>query len=30
VQLPGQSASLVLPAGSAVIEVKGRLTTSFS
>ena len=30
VQLPGQTGSLVLPAGSAVIEVKGRLTTSFS
>jgi hypothetical protein len=30
VQLPGQSGSMVLPAGSAVIEVKGRLTTSFS
>ena len=30
VQLPGQSAPLVLPAEGAVIEVKGRLTTSFS
>ena len=30
VQLPGQSAPLVVPAEGAVIEVKGRLTTSFS
>jgi hypothetical protein len=30
VQLPGQSGPLVLPAEGAVIEVKGRLTTSFS
>lgn len=30
VQLPGQSAPLVLPAAGAVIEVAGRLTTSFS
>jgi hypothetical protein len=30
VQLAGQSAALVLPAEGAVIEVTGRLTTSFS
>jgi hypothetical protein len=30
VQLPGQSAPLVLPAAGAVIEVAGRLTNSFS
>jgi len=30
VQLPGQSSPLVLPPGGAVIDVTGRLTTSFS
>ena len=30
VQLPGQSSPLELPPGGAVIDVKGRLTTSFS
>ena len=30
VQLPGQTALLVVPAGGAVIDVAGHLTTSFS